>query len=796
MHHLGEPFGVVEQRPPFVDHPVAHDLGLGPVRLGLLGGRRGPFEAGARGGVAVALVAQGDPLGPEVLQIGGTFPLGGAERHLDLVDSSAEGLDRRRLLGDLAAGPRGLLLGGEAFADLTPQARRIVIIGSCVTIGGIRLLPPFVIAVEPGPAAWVEGLIDDEFGASPTQGREGGDELGDMTDADPTRATRAGDHIDHGLRTPFDGFGAARHQTFDEDLDHGSQVTRIVSSHRPSRPRSSHGSMVPADPPLPWLDTNRCSCSTGRVIRQRSLDDLGLALSDVTFCVVDLETTGTRADSDAITEIGAVKVRGGEVLGTFQTLVNPGRPIPPQITLITSLTDAVVSSAPRIEAVLPSFASFVEGTVVVAHNARFDIGFLRAAYERAGREEFRPPVLDTLAIARRLVRDEVPNCRLGTLAERFGFASQPSHRALDDARATCELLHLLIERAAAWGVTGIDDLMQLGTIGGHPQSSKLRMTTDLPRSPGVYIFRDSLGDVIYVGKATNLRQRVRSYFGGDDRRTVGPMLRQLASIDHLPTPDPLTAEVLERRLIISASPRFNRVGRHPRRPTWVRLDTTQEWPRLSVVRTVDPRSPHLGPVGSHRRAAAVIEAIESVVPIRRCSVRLPRGHVARPDAAPCTAHQLGVAPCPCAGFADRAAYDDAVAVITALFDGETSAVIESATARMRDLALAQRFEEAAAGRDRLTELLGALERTALVRAVLDAGSVTVLDGELELRIEGGVLHHPVLDTHEPVDPVGEALMLGRHLERIAGRAEVVECSGEWRFPLLFDTTVPRLALAG
>ena len=215
-----------------------------------------------------------------------------------------------------------------------------------------------------------------------------------------------------------------------------------------------------------------------------------------------------------------------------------------------------------------------------------------------------------------------------------------------------------------------------------------------------------------------------------------------------------------------------------------------------MVRTVDPRSPHLGPVGSHRRAAAVIEAIESVVPIRRCSVRLPRGHVARPDATPCTAHQLGVAPCPCAGFADRAAYDDAVAVITALFDGETSAVIESATARMRDLALAQRFEEAAAGRDRLTELLGALERTALVRAVLDAGSVTVLDGDLELRIEGGVLHHPVLDTHEPVDPVGEALMLGRHLERIAGRAEVVECSGEWRFPLLFDTTVPRLALAG
>ena len=114
---------------------------------------------------------------------------------------------------------------------------------------------------------------------------------------------------------------------------------------------------------------------------------------------------------------------------------------------------------------------------------------------------------------------------------------------------------------------------------------------------------------------------------------------------------------------------------------------------------------------------------------------------------------------------------------------------------MRDLALGQRFEEAAACRDRLAELLGALERTALVRAVLDAGALTVRDGELEFRIEGGVLHHPSLKGHDPVDPIGEALMLGRHLERIAGRAEVLSCTGEWRFPLLFDTEVPRLALA-
>lgn len=685
-------------------------------------------------------------------------------------------------------------------ADLAPERRWVVVTPTIVIGLGVRRArstPPFRLVGQPSSAPLIESIEVDELGASPPDVRCGErvhDPL-DMSDPEAVGTGSSRHGVDHRIGAPVERRPVTGHEYRNEQLNQHSEVPGVVGGNLASRPQSSHRTIVPVRRSMGWLDTNRCSCSTGAVFRQRSLDDLGLALSEVTFCVVDLETTGTRADSDAITEIGAVKVRGGEVLGTYQTLVNPGRPIPPQITLITGLTDAVVATAPRIESVLPSLATFCEGCVVVAHNARFDVGFLRAAFERAGREEFRPPVLDTLAIARRLLRDEVPNFRLGTLAERFGFPNSPSHRALDDARATTDLLHLLIERASAWGVTGIDDLMQLGTIGGHPQAAKLRLTTDLPRSPGVYLFRDAVGDVIYVGKATNLRQRVRSYFGGDDRRTIGPMLRQLSSIEHLETPDPLTAEILERRLIISASPRFNRVGRHPRRPTWIRLDTTQEWPRLSVVRADDGRSPHLGPVGSHRRAAAVIEAIESVVPIRRCSVRLPRGHTPRPEATPCTAHQLGVAPCPCAGFADRAEYDLAVATIVDLFRGETTAVVEAATTRMRDLALGQRFEEAAACRDRLAELLGALERTALVRAVLDAGALTVRDGELEFHIEGGVLHHPSMKGHDPVDPIGEALMLGRHLERIAGRAEVVSCTGEWRFPLLFDTEVPRLALA-
>ena len=123
---------------------------------------------------------------------------------------------------------------------------------------------------------------------------------------------------------------------------------------------------------------------------QRSFDEFGTPLCDVTFCVLDLETTGGDRTDDLITEIGVVKVRGGEFLGTFQTLVNPGRAIPPLITVLTGLTDALVAPAPRIEAVLPSLLEFLGDSVIVGHNVGFDLAFLRRAFERAGRTPIRP----------------------------------------------------------------------------------------------------------------------------------------------------------------------------------------------------------------------------------------------------------------------------------------------------------------------------------------------------------------------------------------------------------------------
>ena len=388
--------------------------------------------------------------------------------------------------------------------------------------------------------------------------------------------------------------------------------------------------------------------------RQTSLDDLGTPLSLVTFCVLDIETTGTDRGGDAITEIGAVKVRGGELLGSMGTLVNPGRAIPPTITILTGISDSMVITAPRIEEVLPTLQEFVGDSVIVGHNVSFDLGFLNTALRRSDREPFRNTVVDTLPLARRLVRDEVPDCRLGTLANRFRLTTRPTHRALDDAMATAELLHVLLERAATLGVLGLDDLVELPTMGGHPQAEKLKLTRQLPRSPGVYRFLDPRGEVLYVGKATNLRQRVRSYFSTDDRRKIGNLLRETHSLAHTVTTDPLSAEVLETRYIQQHAPHYNKVGTNWRKYCYVKLTTDEAWPRLVVVNEATPAGMHLGPLPSRAVAVQVIEAIQSALPIRRCATRLGPRYRPDPDGAPCTGAQLGVAMCPCTGKIGRA----------------------------------------------------------------------------------------------------------------------------------------------
>jgi DNA polymerase III subunit epsilon len=183
-------------------------------------------------------------------------------------------------------------------------------------------------------------------------------------------------------------------------------------------------------------------------------------LDDLEFVVMDLETTGWSPEQDAITEVGAVRVRGGRVLGELACLVNPGAPVPAEITALTGLTDAMLALAPPIGIILPAVLSFAAGCVLVAHNAPFDVGFVAAAAGAAGLNWPATPVLDTLPLARALLgADEVPDHKLTTLTTHFGLPHEPSHRALSDARATAALLTILLARAAERGLRTLCGLL-------------------------------------------------------------------------------------------------------------------------------------------------------------------------------------------------------------------------------------------------------------------------------------------------------------------------------------------------
>jgi DNA polymerase-3 subunit epsilon len=523
---------------------------------------------------------------------------------------------------------------------------------------------------------------------------------------------------------------------------------------------------------------------------QQSFDDLGTPLHDVTFCVVDLETTGGSPATCGITEVGAMKVRGGECLGTFQTLVNPGCPIPPEIVVLTGITDAMVVPAPRIESVLPSLEEFIGDAVIVGHNIRFDLAFLRAAHIRADRPVLANRSVDTAALARRLVRDEVPNCKLSTLASRLRLDHLPSHRALDDVIATVDLLHLLLERAGRLGVTGLDDLLALPTMGGHEQAAKLKLTATLPRTPGVYLFRDAQGRVLYVGKASNLRARVRSYFSSDPRRKVARLLREAHHIDHEPLATPLHAAVREVRLIHQHQPRYNTQAKTWKKYVYLKLTCNEPFPRLSIVRTTrEDGGLYLGPLSSAAAARRVADAIESVIPLRRCTAR--PATAAR--SGPCAPAQLGVATCPCAGEVSAGEYAAIVQRAIAAMTTDPALVLDPLADRMRALAAEQRFEEAADVRDRANAFAEALlrqRRMQLVRAA-DLVDLRTPDGTL-VRLRSGALIDvapsdalpaapPSLLDDLPGPPIprhlaDELLCIARYLDQHAGSLQLIACS--------------------
>ncbi|GIG26392.1 DEDD exonuclease domain-containing protein [Cellulomonas denverensis] len=437
---------------------------------------------------------------------------------------------------------------------------------------------------------------------------------------------------------------------------------------------------------------------------QVTLEDIGTPLHQVTFVVVDLETTGGLSAGAAITEFGAVKVRGGQVLGEFQTLVDPGGPVPAQIQVLTGITTAMVIGAPKIEEVLPTFLEFARGSVLVAHNAPFDVGFLKAAAASTGHAWPGFPVVDTVKLARRVVtRDEAPNHKLSTLAALFHATTTPEHRALADARATVDVLHALLGRLGPLGITHLEDLATAADPVPAAVRRKRTLADGLPDAPGVYLFRGPKDEVLYVGTSTSLRKRVRSYFTAAEKRgRMREMVRIAEAVTPVVCATRLEAQVRELRLIAEHNPRYNRRSRSPERMPWVRL-TVEPFPRLSVVREVVEGATHLGPFASRAAAQSAAEALQDTFALRRCAGKLPA--LPRAGATACHLAEIGRCSAPCTRPEAAEGYAAEVEAVRSAMTGDPAPVVTEHAQRIAALVARERYEEAAGVRDRLSAFL-------------------------------------------------------------------------------------------
>jgi DNA polymerase-3 subunit epsilon len=533
---------------------------------------------------------------------------------------------------------------------------------------------------------------------------------------------------------------------------------------------------------------------------QPSLDQVGEPLASVTFVTVDLETTGGSPRTSAITEIGAVKTRGGEVVGEFQTLVDPGMPIPPMIVALTGITDAMVMSAPRIGEVLPSFLEFAGDAVLVAHNAPFDMGFLKAACREHGYRWPGSEVVDTVTLARRCTtNEEAPNKKLSTLARVFGTEVTPNHRALEDARATAEIMHHMFERLAAWGITHREDLDALRNPVPPSIRRKAVLADAVPARPGAYAFRGPGDEVLYVGTSKNLRVRVKSYFTrGEQRRAIRDMLELAVRVESFPTATELEANVLEIRMIARHRPRFNRRSMRPERTPWVRL-TDEAFPRLSIVRSLTGGAAHLGPMRGAGDAKLAIEALHELGGVRTCTSRLPL--VPRATARACLLADLGSCSAPCL-HGEASGYAGVAAALRHAIVEDPSPVVAALAQRIAEFAERLEFERASELRDGVGALvagaaeaqrLAALCRVTIV-AARRAGEAWEVAVSIRGRLAGTALVEGaaavanaatrILANEEGADDaplVEEQQLIAAWLERPGTR--LVSVDGEWAQPV-------------
>ncbi|MHB8599339.1 MAG: exonuclease domain-containing protein [Ktedonobacteraceae bacterium] len=541
-----------------------------------------------------------------------------------------------------------------------------------------------------------------------------------------------------------------------------------------------------------------------------------LLLDEVEFVVLDTETTGLRPGGDRVIEVAGIRLRGSEVLDTFQSLVNPGRRLPPFIVQFTGITQEMVAKAPTSEKVFSEFQHFVDGAIIVGHNVGFDIGFLSYEMQLLG-YAFPIDGLDTIPLARRFLPG-LRRFKLDLVAQHLNIPAANRHRALGDAKVTAAVFLKLIALARSQNIHTLGNLrrrLQLpvtwsgditdaslskqlehlrsdgklssNVVTSRPNGSLFLNTAwkrDFPTKPGVYLMKDVNDQVIYVGKAKCLKDRLASYYShplGYTRKMDG-LLQSVREIETRVLGSELEALLAESQLIKQLQPAYNVQLRNYELYPFIKIDVQHPFPRVySTKEVAADGARYFGPFRSRRMVDVTIELIQKVFPIRTCLRSLPPQ--AKPS-DPCLRLHLDRCPGPCRGGVDSDAYHSVIAEVCAFLGGEREDLLDRLRRQMLEASQQLNFERAAWLRDTIRSADEVLIGQRLITGAVESNNLFIIypsaqegHNELFLIRHGRLVAQRRLehDQNALFQAVNELLVVAATLgepPNIVGKAEV------------------------
>jgi DNA polymerase-3 subunit epsilon len=472
------------------------------------------------------------------------------------------------------------------------------------------------------------------------------------------------------------------------------------------------------------------------ILSANGLDEL----KNTTFVAVDIETTGGSASSNRIIEIGAVKIRNGQIIAEFSTLVNPEKIIPPFITTMTGITNEMVVNAPSADKVLSEFLKFLSDDVFVAHNSAFDLSFINHELEFYGFETLDNEVMCTCRLARRNL-PQLKSKNLDAVAKYFDLEISNRHRALSDAKVCALILNNFLEIAKSKGVNDLDEFIASQFAGKRPSDLQVKtkikseFLSSLPEKSGVYLMKDDSGEIIYVGKAVNLKSRVRSYFhqSAQNSKKVQRLIRSVDKIEYILTGSELSALLLESKLIKEHQPHFNTLIKRYKKYPFIKINLQKDFPRLEqTTEILDDGAEYFGPFRDRYSVELAIETLNKLFKLCQCE----QDWEPNPFNKPCFYYQIERCYGPNACLISKEDYKKVVNEALVVLSGKAEFYLENLKKEMERLSDELRFEQAGTLRDRIYALENIIYNEKLIiNSLKDNNLVIVMPGRKEKEAE-------------------------------------------------------------